>query len=87
MTFCFVFTACSVDVKQEPDLLKSPNSYTWKTLLPVTKLKAHNQHFYEDSSLSNVGVVSHVRLTISPDGGLSRFRVWGNKSSKPTAKL
>lgn len=81
-----LFLACCIDLKQEKDILKSKYQ-VWKTLLPVTKLKAHNQHFIEESGLNNVGVVSHVRLTIAPDGGISRFRIWGSKCSKPCAKL
>jgi len=59
----------------------------WKTLLPRSKLKAHRQHFFDNKHLDSVGVISHVRIFISPDGGISRFRVWGNKASGVVAKL
>ena len=49
---------------------------TWTELLPQTKLKAHHRHFFTNE-LRRVGAVSHVRLNIYPDGGISRFRVHG----------
>ena len=48
----------------------------WVELLPQTKLKPHHRHFFT-SELHRVGPVSHVRLNIYPDGGVSRFRVYG----------
>jgi allantoicase len=48
----------------------------WTELLPETKLKAHHRHFFT-KELRKVGAVSHVRLNIYPDGGISRFRVHG----------
>jgi len=34
------------------------------------------QHFFTDK-LQDLGVVSHVRLNIFPDGGVSRVRING----------
>jgi allantoicase len=48
----------------------------WLELLGQTKLKAHHRHFFERELLPT-GPVSHVRLNIFPDGGVSRFRVHG----------
>jgi allantoicase len=47
----------------------------WKELLPRTKLRAHTRHFYD--TLGDVGDVTHVRMKIFPDGGISRLRVFG----------
>ena len=33
------------------------------------------QHFFED--LQDTGKVSHVRMSIFPDGGISRLRLFG----------
>lgn len=57
------------------DLIESA---AWSTLLPETKLRAHERHFFA-SELSNQRSCSHVRLTIIPDGGISRLRVWGSR--------
>ncbi|XP_060566892.1 allantoicase-like [Ruditapes philippinarum] len=65
----------------------TPSKKEWKILLPETKLKGHNQMFIDVTKLSNVGVISHVRLTIYPDGGVSRFRIWGRKAQSNLSKL
>ena len=48
----------------------------WTTVLPQTKLQADNLHVYEPELAAN-GTASHVRLNIYPDGGVSRFRLFG----------
>jgi len=48
----------------------------WKELLPETKLRASHRHIYA-RELRPAGVVSHIRLNIFPDGGISRLRVHG----------
>jgi len=54
-------------------------SESWKTLLPESKLDMDQQHFFTDK-LAKIGVVSHIRLSIFPDGGVSRLRVFGRIS-------
>jgi allantoicase len=34
------------------------------------------QHYFE-TELEDVGPVSHVRMSIYPDGGVSRLRIFG----------
>ena len=48
----------------------------WRELLQRTRLSAHRRHVYA-KELVDVGPVSHVRLNIFPDGGISRLRVHG----------
>ncbi len=48
----------------------------WKTLLPETKVSMDQQHYFE-TELEDVGPVSHVRMSIYPDGGVSRLRIFG----------
>ena len=52
------------------------DSDRWQTLLPDVKLEMDRQHVFDDALL-DVGPVSHVRLLIYPDGGVSRLRVIG----------
>ena len=54
----------------------SNDSEAWQTLLPPTRLEADNLHVFE-GSLEEIGKVSHVRLSIYPDGGVSRLRLFG----------
>ncbi|XP_068135204.1 probable inactive allantoicase [Hyperolius riggenbachi] len=49
----------------------------WKTLLPITQLQPHKRHFIEGTLFSLQETVTHVKITIAPDGGLSRVRLWG----------
>ncbi|KAJ8009381.1 hypothetical protein DPEC_G00088300 [Dallia pectoralis] len=49
----------------------------WRVLLPPQKIKAHHRHFYSGELLVLSEPVSHVRLVIAPDGGVSRLRLWG----------
>lgn len=48
----------------------------WTELLPMSKLQAHTNHIFADT-VNNIGEVTHVRLNIYPDGGVSRLRVFG----------
>ena len=50
--------------------------FPWRELLPTQKLQASTQHVYE-KELKDVGVCTHVKLNVYPDGGVSRLRVWG----------
>lgn len=48
----------------------------WDVILPQSKLKADSEHTFR-SELVEKGPFTHVRLTILPDGGVSRMRVFG----------
>ena len=52
------------------------DSKDWRVLLPESKLEMDKQHFFEDE-LEDLGPVSHVRMSIYPDGGVSRLRLHG----------
>lgn len=56
----------------------------WRPLLPEARLRADHRHFFVGEELRAGAPVSHVRLRIFPDGGVSRLRVWGQRSSEPT---
>ncbi len=49
-------------------------SESWEELLPRVKLEADKQHFFADE-LKDIGNITHIRINIFPDGGLSRIRV------------
>jgi len=49
---------------------------SWWPVLEQTKLKANHRHFFS-KQLRSLGAVSHLRLNIFPDGGVSRLRVHG----------
>lgn len=70
--------SCSVDGNYLEESLGADIALGWQEILPKTKLKAHTQHFFEASHLTNASntKINFVRLNIYPDGGVSRFRVW-----------
>lgn len=47
----------------------------WTELVPATELSGNSQRLVRVSAL---GVFTHVRLNIFPDGGMARFRVFGS---------
>ncbi|UPT73231.1 MAG: allantoicase [Elusimicrobiota bacterium] len=49
---------------------------SWTPILPQTKLSAHKRHFFS-KELAAHGPVTHVRLSMFPDGGISRLRLLG----------
>jgi allantoicase len=63
------------------DALASPDSDNWQTLLAETKLKMDQQHYFE--ALESLGAVSHIRMSIYPDGGVSRLRIFGRVGGDP----
>ena len=54
------------------------DSENWKYILNKSKLQADNIHIYEIDNKSSEGI-THVRLNIYPDGGVSRLRIFGLK--------
>ena len=58
-------------------------SADWQIVLPQTKLQPDHLHPFEGELKPDV-IATHVRLNIFPDGGVSRFRVFG--SPTPAAR-
>ena len=51
----------------------------WQMLLPQQKLSADHEHHYTQD-VNALGTITHVRLNIFPDGGVSRLRIFGKIS-------
>ena len=66
----------SVEAVNLPDGYKVSDwdSVAWKEILPKSHLDAGSQNFYECESNE---IYTHLRLHIYPDGGVARFRVYG----------
>ena len=52
-------------------------SIFWEELLPKQKLHMDQKHYFDSSSFSHKKPITHVRINIYPDGGVSRFRLFG----------
>ncbi|WP_104399477.1 allantoicase [Vibrio penaeicida] len=73
---------CSIQaafVKGGTDEQIETQSLFWRELLPSQKLSADAIHEFE-SQVNPIGPVTHIRLNIFPDGGVSRLRVIGTKA-------
>ncbi|MGB1236651.1 MAG: allantoicase [Pseudomonadales bacterium] len=71
--------SCSIQgayVKGGTDEQIETQSLFWQELLPSQKLQMHAEHHYSEE-LADIGPITHVRLNIFPDGGVSRLRLFG----------
>ncbi|GAA5986251.1 hypothetical protein JCM10908_006475 [Rhodotorula pacifica] len=57
------------------------DSHLWQPLLPITPLGPAQRHLFLLSSASQP--VTHLKLTMHPDGGLGRFRAYGRVIPPP----
>ncbi|MEZ9232962.1 allantoicase [Vibrio amylolyticus] len=74
--------SCSIQaayVKGGTDDQVETQSLFWRELLPAQKLSAHELHEFNEQ-VNDLGAVTHVRLNIFPDGGISRLRLFGTKA-------
>jgi allantoicase len=72
---------CSVQAiylssKNSRHIVKS--SIKWKYLLKNTKLVANKTHIFKNS-LMKKEKINYIKINIFPDGGISRFRIFGKK--------
>jgi len=51
----------------------------WTLILPRTKLGPDRQHYFELENVEN-RIYTHVKVTIYPDGGLKRVRIFGRRA-------
>ena len=67
---------CTIEAGRKPDW--QAETIAWQTILPAQKLQADHEHYFEKELENTKQTFTHVRLTIFPDGGISRMRLWGN---------
>ena len=60
-----------------PDKAIINQAMFWPELMPEQKLKGDAIHSFGPEKLGKIGPVSHVKLNIFPDGGVSRLRIFG----------
>lgn len=67
---------CSIEAANLPEGYKTSDweDVAWTEILPKSHLDAGSQNFYECASNE---IYTHLRLHIYPDGGVARFRVYG----------
>jgi len=80
----FVLEGCDANERAataETDFAK----WNWVEVIARTKLQAHTRHFFRDE-IASVGPFTHLRLSIHPDGGVSRLRVHGSLTEDARAR-
>ena len=73
---------CSLQAAHAPGVATDAlvvQAETWPLLLPEQPLQMDQQHYFREQ-LQAVGAVTHVRLNIFPDGGVSRLRLRGRRA-------
>ena len=70
---CSIQGAC---VKGGTDSQIETQSLFWRELLPSQKLSMHAEHEFIEQ-LNAIGPITHIKLNVFPDGGVSRLRVLG----------
>ncbi|KAG7218349.1 hypothetical protein INR49_020464 [Caranx melampygus] len=78
--------ACTLSPEEEARSVATRwRTVRWQLLLRPQKLRPHHRHLYGEAELSLTQPVTHVRLVIAPDGGVSRLRLWGQATPTTTA--
>ncbi|SKA30695.1 allantoicase [Consotaella salsifontis] len=73
----FSLRAVRLDADPSPETIEEASA-AWPLLVPQTRLSA--DAILDIPELFPLGPVSHVRLDIFPDGGVSRLRLFGQKA-------
>lgn len=71
-------------VEQATDQSVVTQAMFWPELLSPQKTDMDKQHYFEGAQIQALGPVTHVRVNMFPDGGISRVRIWG-KLADPLA--
>jgi allantoicase len=65
---------CNIPLAEEYKL--NLDEINWSVILPQSKLQADHEHYFENNIVGDE-THTHLRLSIFPDGGISRMRAWG----------
>jgi allantoicase len=66
---------CTVEGVAAPNDVTADKLLGWRMLL-ASPLQPHTRQFFDDD-LRRIGPVTHLRLSVFPDGGVARLRAWG----------
>lgn len=70
--------SCAIDgciCTKDEDVLN--DKAKWFSLLPKQKLEADKEHHFESNLINKHNAITHIKLKIYPDGGISRLRILG----------
>lgn len=67
-------------VSEDDHFIDSSENRNWETIIAKTKLHADKEHHFSEEILVDKSIsFTHLKLSIFPDGGISRMRVFGHK--------
>ncbi len=66
---------CILEGCDAPDSVEVDSLSGWRETVPQAALRPHTRHLFDD--LAAGGPFTHVRLSIFPDGGVARLRLFG----------
>jgi allantoicase len=72
--------SCSVEaaaIGRNDEGLLLQDGFDWQDLLARQKLEMDHMHVFGEDMIVPIGPATHLRLSIYPDGGISRFRAFG----------
>jgi len=75
--FADSFSICSAYLENTTDSSVITQSIFWEELIPKQKLSMHNKHYFDKSFLLHDKPITHIRINIFPDGGVSRLKLFG----------
>jgi allantoicase len=64
------------NIRYEGNDAVTSESMFWRLLLPEQKLQMDSLHIFE-KEIADLGMVTHVRFNVIPDGGVNRLRLFG----------
>ncbi|MGY5452768.1 allantoicase [Agarivorans sp. MS3-6] len=65
----------AANISDPNDLSLISQSMFWQELLTPQALSADHDHYFK--LVNDLGSITHIRVNIFPDGGISRVRLWG----------
>ncbi|XPV68570.1 MAG: allantoicase [Halarcobacter sp.] len=71
------FSICSSYMKDSTDDSIITQSMFWEELISQQKLDMDKKHYFEKDILKHNKSITHIRINIFPDGGLSRLKLFG----------
>ena len=75
--------SCELQAINSTSFVPNDADEKWTAILPRTKLGPHRQHQFQLENTRDKPY-THVKVTIFPDGGIKRVRIFGRRSGSRT---
>lgn len=71
------FSICSAYLEETSPNAVVTQSMFWEELISKQKLSQDSKHYFDNSFLLHKKPITHIRINIFPDGGVSRLKLFG----------